>query len=684
MDEIYKRCVNILRHGQTDTEKFASLLLISKTFKSDGLPDNRKSELFEAIGDDFLQRLIHSPPCAGCPSIVFKSLASAILVILATDSDLRIVEFVIKEIDFFKDVLEGNEDAATLDDVLLCISIISSQEESQKRLIEKGLLDSLSACYIKSGEEKALQLVVYLVSEEPRESWKVSIRALHQLITKLARAMQEDQTVGKFDKLQIIVSLLFHLNVDAKGEEWVSVLRDCVFELIASKPFKNYNYRESILRLACILTERLGVNWYGLEDKDLAKKSRRSVALLVHLTTIEIRMALDEPRPCTEVIQDATLLLSCYGIIEGFVSLTNDYMWEVIQDLTKQILEAITSAAASIMSFLLRVSTEMNDAPIILKDLTLASIRILCCWLSEETNALRPEVCKILPFVVQLAKESDMDDQGEVMRWLMAPLCHLSADNLTRQVLMKEGVPELLMVYFKKQWQSIMESKSSGVTLTTICGVLLNIVVMEPNHVTSEILYFDLFRFLHSALPKLSSSNSHLVLQAHFSVLGLMVGRLQAPRLKSCEVTFYKFLSSSIAFLWNAHDVRSQGRRAFLTLTDEYAAAWPDIMELWFLGLQALSGLLYVVPWIGHYLLTSGWPQKIVSSLHLVGNEDIESSIRSAYQNFLCCLVKMCPDDVVPLRELDILAVAVRHNMKELEQLLHVVDISSCQLLTAA
>lgn len=135
----------------------------------------------------------------------------------------------------------------------------------------------------------------------------------------------------------------------------------------------------------------------------------------------------------------------------------------------------------------------------------------------------------------------------------------------------------------------------------------------------------------------------------------------------------YKYISATLKFLWDAHNVDDSRDYASLVINIDYRRAWDDINELWFLGMQALSSILDIVPWICDFILESGWTQELMATFARVNAGSIEVNIKYTYENFLCCLVQCGSHGqkfAKALKEKGALKVCDTHEMVELEKLL--------------
>ena len=94
--------------------------------------------------------------------------------------------------------------------------------------------------------------------------------------------------------------------------------------------------------------------------------------------------------------------------------------------------------------------------------------------------------------------------------------------------------------------------------------------------------------------------------------------------------------------------------------------------ELWFLGMQGLSNVMDKLDWIVEFIVDSGWPQEIMKSLSRIVAGAIDANTRTAYEDFLCCLMRAQPAKVKPI----ILADRGRHTLRthSLKQLVAIID----------
>ena len=77
------------------------------------------------------------------------------------------------------------------------------------------------------------------------------------------------------------------------------------------------------------------------------------------------------------------------------------------------------------------------------------------------------------------------------------------------------------------------------------------------------------------------------------------------------------FFAAAILFLSQSHVARATpgSEQAVLALSPDYEGVWADLQELWFLGMQAFTGCVPLLPWLAPAALRSRWPQELLQLL---------------------------------------------------------------------
>uniref|UniRef100_A0A3P9HIT9 Neurochondrin n=1 Tax=Oryzias latipes TaxID=8090 RepID=A0A3P9HIT9_ORYLA len=389
--------------------------------------------------------------------------------------------------------------------------------------------------------------------------------------------------------------------------------------------------------------------------------------LLVNRACVEVRMGLEEP-PGNELSPELqNTLTGCYRILEAAMEQACSAvdapspapaLPALSLQQSRQVLQVLEEAFSAVMFYLQQVDASRYGDPFVF-----ASFRSLCSWLAEETSCLKQEVIDLLPFLVGYARhhlqggaaEQSLSDWmaqasvteeggawtgGEALRYLLPALCHLSAEDAPRKVLLGLEAHSLLVDFLKQNWTSLKGRSIRDPSLETACSTLLNFSVTEPERVRMDLCFRTLEAHLSDALPVLVNKPRLLVLAANYCTLGLMIGRLKSPPSGSVEAGQRRFFLAALQFLRGALETDPGSGPAHVSASWE--KSWDEVAELWRLSLQALGGCARAQAWIPALLRDEGWLHYMLAVLSQ-SSALPDQNTQDALQEALCAAAQQCP-----------------------------------------
>ncbi|KAK8722987.1 hypothetical protein OTU49_011985 [Cherax quadricarinatus] len=716
-----ERGIMILRRASSDTERFAALLMVTKLIKAEELDDVNKKKLMEAVGLSFLARLLRTNEVPeGCPPFMFKSIALTILSCFISsclgNPTLYGLIPVLSEIIAKPEM--HDDDLTLIKDSYQCLKSIASEKVGRKAIIDFEAVGSLVDAYITESYcyEDALEILLMVFSEEGSRTWEDEPEAFTKLMNHIAREFALDHGEHKFTLCDFLTEMLLSLplpSVEIGQAEWKSNLHKGLCDIIFSKLGREH--RDSGLRLAGTAMECLGVSWVlHMETGTGETKGRQLLLMLVHLACIEVRMSLED-KTFEEAVALASPTTSCYTILElAIVFLVNGAV-NFEQKQKQQLYAALKGAFKAVLIFL--NGTSVDDS--LLENsknhlFVCATIRVLGAWLAEETAANKEEVYKTIPFIIKIckynfehnkrktvtksrkkgqSKVNYKDDSKvrlpDVLRFLLPGLCHLTAEDVPRHILIELEIENLLFEYFNYHWSSIKgvfgpQSKedelevpsdriySACEAMDTISNIFMNIVVQEPERVKTDHFYYTLLKLIFTKVPEIPFEDRYLRLCGNSSTLGLMILRHQHINVKSTDFTIFRFVQTIVRFLWDAHNIEESRDYATLVVSSRYELHWCNLIDLWFLGMHTLSLLLPTIPWLCDFLIESEWPQTIITTLLSVREGGLDVGLKGAFEDFLCLLSKSSKPAFNILKEKGVEQVCRNHKLEELSKLFNV------------
>lgn len=724
ISEPVKKVCAMLKNASSDTEKFAALFLVTKLVKSKDCRAKAKKAIFEAIGFKFLKRLLLTTNVpVDCPPVVYKSVALSVLTCFCNEPELATHPEMLENIPVFLDIVEQADNSDYDDNLIVvreayvCLKCIAEHPPGQKALLEVGAIKKMSEIYAQQSfqTDEALNILVSLVSHSGSNAWGTDPKPFHIIVNKIALDFETDHDERKFELCSILSALLFNcpkqlISDSASEESWPASIYKGLTDILTSKIGKAQ--RNPALELTAAIMELVGVEW-ALQNEE---KPKQFFLLLLQLAAIEIRMQMDN-KSFKQVFAEARLMTACFIILELSINYIATDVLDLEQKEKQQIYTGLKGAFSGIISVLSKISQDKNkdSLPIDQKIFVCAIVRVLAAWLAQETSALRNQVFQLLPYILNIANdtfyafrcrhiaekagtamdtENDPLSRVDVLRILLPAMCHLTVEDEARKIMLTSKEDEVLyecmnfhwgIVHYKKPPipkaerlkakpqpereltpKILEEIKDSRAAIISICNIFMNITVLEAKMVEDSILFNTLLKFIFNELPELKSMSENLVLQGNLAVLGLLLLKQQSKRIKKNDFTICRYIQTTIRFLWDAYIIDESNDPTALVVAMSYKEYWFELMELWFLGMQTMSGVLPLIPWISEFAIESGWAEGIIETLKKVKIGTLQPNVKSAYEDFLCHLVDANSNVATVIKKADALRVCRNHRLMEL------------------
>ncbi|XP_019738786.1 neurochondrin [Hippocampus comes] len=564
----------------------------------------------------------------------------------------------------------GKLDEAVAADCYQVLTAVCAQPRGPDHLLNRGAVPALCQALEWNqtlSHRMGLPLLVCLLSGKTKDkAWRAHSAELLLLLVRMSKDFCKSTEQSRLDMCSQLVNVLPPGGVTVER----GVLREVVSRVWgALRPMVQAKLTPRQIGPVLVLSACL-LDLYGWE----LAGSPKFCCLLVNRACVEVRMGLEEPpgNDLSQELQDT--LTGCYRIMEAAIeqacnpavmaaaSPAPSSISTLSLQQSRQVLGVLEEAFSALMYHLQQLDQSRYGDPFIF-----ATFRCLCSWLAEETSCLKEEVTTLLPILINysrshlmaenseqglsdwMGKMSVTDEGGtwtgkEALRYLLPALCHLSAEEGPRKVLLTLDTPALLVYYLSHSFTSLKgKSGTSSVrepSMETACSALLNFSVTEAERVRKDQCFQTLEKHLSEALPVLVHKSGLLVLAANYCTLGLMIGRLKSAPTGSGEASQRRFFSTALRFLHGALDAElSPGP---VKVSSGWEDSWEEVAELWRLALQALGGCFRSQSWLTELVREEGWLRNTLGMLGCCSALP-DQHTQEALEEALCALANQCP-----------------------------------------
>ncbi|KAL2732474.1 hypothetical protein V1477_014715 [Vespula maculifrons] len=552
----------------------------------------------------------------------------------------------------------------------------------------------------------------------------------HAIMNKIACDFETDHTERKFKLCSILQALLIScrkelISMTAKDESWPLSIHKGLSNILGSKIGKNQ--RDPALKLASVIMELLGAEWTILNKEKpkiliLLLIQLGSIEVRMQLEGHQLKTVVANGELVTAcfVILEMSLMYiisdqldleqkekqSLYTALKGafaaIIGLLNSvskmkeltdikeriFVCAMVRVLAAWLAQETTAMRPQVYAVLPFVLTIANDTFYAYRNRKLAEKAKAGAKGGNIKNEVGSSSVESVP--------RDPLSEIDLLRLLLPALCYLAVEEDARKILLTHKQDEVLfeslsyhwtIVHYKKppvprserlkalketdktdelDLQTLEEMKDSRTAMVSICNVLMNITVLEAKLVEESPIYISLLKFIFNNLPELKQMPDNLVLHGHLAVLGLLLLKQQAKRIKKNDFSICRYIQATIRFLWDAYIIDESNDPTELVVAMSYKERWMELMELWFLGMQTMAGVLQVIPWLSQFTIESGWAEEIIETLKKVKIGSLQPNVKSAFEDLLCHLVQADQGVAAVLKKCGALTVCRNHRMMEL------------------
>ncbi|KAF6212529.1 hypothetical protein GE061_013052 [Apolygus lucorum] len=652
--DIIRDCSEMLRNADSDAEKIGALLFAAQHIRSDECDARSKAALFKSVGADFLSRMLLGrlsiPDSEDCPMETYATTALAIITGFCVDPDLARSKEMLRLVPHVLKVLE-NCDESLLEEALQYLRCIIQHPEGRRSLLSHGALKRFANLYsrMKSDEIVAMSLIL---TQTPgvEDVWDHSADTYNSFMKAVADEFEKNDSGRKFKLCSALRCLIYSYNKDNPPTSVVVILdwhksvfrglRDILTSRIGNEQ------RDPALKLAAMMVDQFGIYW--TDSKSDQEGTRKFQLLLVHLSSIEVRMQLED-QPLEEILKNADLVTSCFTILE--VAITQFLPMEPSDSNFKyQIVKLFTEAGNAVVMTIKTIIDEPDSATNSNagKFFIYAMMRFLSLGIAHDVLTLNSSVYEIMPFVVRVATESfhsyktwfeeadkpkssavvpvDGAQPVDFLAVLLPALRNFASENDGNKII--AGMMDTLLDSLVFHWSAVehhlsRESKSkkradsngkceslsdAKNAMVSLFELLSETVIFQPEVIENPKM-MSIFNFIAEKLPRLDPNDFMLAsLHASASILGLLLIKHRKEPFAENDPKVLLIIQSSLSFL-EPYFGRMESVDQAVFSSNQNPKFWVNLKELWYLGMYTMKKLLVLLPWIRPHIETTLGPK---------------------------------------------------------------------------
>lgn len=443
----------LILKAKSDSERFAVLLLITKTLKVESLSGDERLKLIKNIGMNFIIRLLETSvkkisENANEEKLAFASVAVSILACfnLEIEKDNRLIIFPLV-MKVLKKCIAGNfenfsvNEANLLEDsfcltlsFLAKLKLLAVEDNQVLQFIEELVYVSSTGCLLTDNKHfqdssfKALKRTLEIIGTLNTLEWEKIMEYLLNLFEKLSHILKtnfSEQTFYLMKNFGEIVELIPKVHcLNLLSESWKNIVAESLRNCLSSKLL--VHQRHTALIFSYSIISKWGFEFF-IQSSSAALKDKNFIQLLIRLATVEARLWLDINFECSNISDtDMVTITAWCGIIEESCSKIVKFENErddIVSFFTFDDIQKIQPAMDDVMKingkFITnRLNSDSHQEQVIILH---ALIKLLSAWLCVENHVYSATGLDLIDNVIEILLYIEKNKLFYLLKFILSP-----------------------------------------------------------------------------------------------------------------------------------------------------------------------------------------------------------------------------------------------------------------------
>ncbi|KAF3447071.1 hypothetical protein FNV43_RR12251 [Rhamnella rubrinervis] len=435
-----QHCLNLLK-GDTDTQRFAGLHLVTNFCKGDDLASLRR--IYDAVGVRFLDRLLWTgmgkgtiSGAAGENHDAYLQLSVTVLAAFCHVPEIAASEDMVLKIPLIVEILSKQSGSSVLEECCEFLYLVSSASEDGVMTLYKSggmkVLASPTSTFSDGSRrvELALKLVELLLT-------KLSLEAICNdyllefslIVVKIARQFAVLHDAVKFEALRLL-SVIFSTKYSAQlsdalrvlpDDDWPNYMRDGIVAILQNRVAPADKFQALILAesMISILGEKWLIGQINLPNVKEPIPADRCLLLVLEQSRIEVAVLLNDLAylkyeasrqssfPDEKICLKQRNVAISFSLVEKIIKLISEFSESeedlINDDTLRKVINGLNETIGVVLDYLQDAKEHGQRKG----DDLLASVRVIGSYLAETPLACGEKVSKLLDYILSIEGEDE-------------------------------------------------------------------------------------------------------------------------------------------------------------------------------------------------------------------------------------------------------------------------------------